>query len=168
LLTLATTIHQSQVTTNISGLDIAALKKALGVVEATPEEIEEEKAETAPSPATFDKPEEKVESVEDSWEFRRQLRKVLQDDLMRRFAEKYKIPLLELRRDVKFESGLENHDPIMSRTLIYQGYVKTDQKEYFNQQWDDESLRIGQNVCEIFYPYFETDSIKKALERESN
>ena len=37
-----------------------------------------------------------------------------------------------------------------------------------NQQWDDESLRIGQNVCEIFYPYFETDSIKKALERESN
>lgn len=37
-----------------------------------------------------------------------------------------------------------------------------------NQQWDDESLRIGKNVCEIFLPYFETDGIKKALEQAAN
>ena len=35
-----------------------------------------------------------------------------------------------------------------------------------NQQWDSESIRIGENICEIFYPYFETDKIKKALERQ--
>ncbi len=33
-----------------------------------------------------------------------------------------------------------------------------------NQQWDEESLRIGQDVCEVFYPYFDTDKIDKALE----
>jgi len=37
-----------------------------------------------------------------------------------------------------------------------------------NQEWDDESLRIGKNVCEIFLPYFETDGIKTALERALN
>jgi hypothetical protein len=37
-----------------------------------------------------------------------------------------------------------------------------------NQEWDDESLRIGQNVCEIFFPYFEADNITKALFRECN
>ncbi len=34
-----------------------------------------------------------------------------------------------------------------------------------NQQWDDESLRIGKAVCEIFQPYFETDRIGEELAR---
>jgi hypothetical protein len=132
LLTLATTFHQSQVTNNISGLDVIALRKALGVVEATPEEIEEDKQESSPrvtgSSVTV---EVAKKDEEDSWEFRRALRKVIVDDLVRRFSEKYRIPLLEIRRDVKFESGIENPDPIMSRTMVYHGYVKNEQKEYF-------------------------------------
>ena len=35
-----------------------------------------------------------------------------------------------------------------------------------NQQWDSDSLKIGENICEVFYPYFETDKIKKALEKQ--
>jgi hypothetical protein len=34
-----------------------------------------------------------------------------------------------------------------------------------NQEWDDDSKRIGAHVCEIFYPYFEADSIGIALDR---
>ena len=43
------------------------------------------------------------------------------------------MPPLELRREVRFDAGIENVDPIMNRTLIYDGYVRTDQKEYFIQ-----------------------------------
>lgn len=130
LLTLATTFHQSQVTNNISGLDVVTLRKALGVVEATPEEIEEEKADS-PQPTIASSPDVEKEDDEDTWEFRRELQKVIFEDMVRRFSEKYKIPQLEIRRDVKLESGIENPDPIMSRTLVYHAYVKTDLKEYF-------------------------------------
>ena len=33
-----------------------------------------------------------------------------------------------------------------------------------NQQWDDHSQRIANDVCEIFQPYFETDKISAALD----
>jgi hypothetical protein len=33
-----------------------------------------------------------------------------------------------------------------------------------NQEWDDDSKRIAEDVCEVFYPYFETEKIDKALE----
>ena len=53
----------------------------------------------------------------------------------------------------------KNHNNKLSRAMFY---------DPDNQQWDEESLRIGQNVCEIFLPYFETDSIVKALEHTRN
>ena len=53
----------------------------------------------------------------------------------------------------------KRHNDKLARAMIY---------DPDNQQWDDESLRIGKNVCEIFLPYFETDDIKKALERATN
>jgi len=34
-----------------------------------------------------------------------------------------------------------------------------------NQKWDSETISIGKNVCEIFEPYFDTDSINKAFSR---
>jgi hypothetical protein len=37
-----------------------------------------------------------------------------------------------------------------------------------NQEWDDDSKRIGENVCEIFHPYFETDKIGAALDDYRN
>ena len=53
----------------------------------------------------------------------------------------------------------KNHNKKLSRAMFY---------DPDNQQWDEESLRIGQNVCEVFLPYFDTSGIIKALERESN
>lgn len=132
LVNLAMNVHQSQVTTNISGMDIATLRRVLGVVEASPEEkktAEDEvsdntKHETLAMQSESRRP-------DDSYEFRRALRDVIENDLFRRFLEKYKVPPLELRREVRFDSGLENIDPIMNRNIIYDGYVRTDQKEYF-------------------------------------
>jgi hypothetical protein len=53
----------------------------------------------------------------------------------------------------------KQHNKKLSRAMFY---------DPDNQEWDDESLRIGQNVCEIFFPYFEADNITKALFRECN
>ena len=53
----------------------------------------------------------------------------------------------------------KNHNKKLSRAMFF---------DPDNQQWDEESLRIGQNVCEVFLPYFDTSGIIKALERESN
>lgn len=33
-----------------------------------------------------------------------------------------------------------------------------------NQEWDDDSKRIAEDVCEIFHPYFESDKISSALD----
>ena len=132
LVTLATTMHQSQVTTNISGLDIATLRRALGVVEASPEEKERAEEDVKEATAQDELPPSRTSPpMEETWEFRRAFREVLEDELFRRFVDKYKVPPLELRREVRFDSGLENIDPIMSRNIIYDGYVHTDQKEYF-------------------------------------
>lgn len=131
LLTMATTVHQSQVTTNISGLDFATLRKALGVVEASPEEKakakepeeekeEEEKASTAPRP-----------SPRVDFEARRKYQRNIEEVLFQRFSAKYGISLLDVRREVKVESGLEMSDPIIDRPFVYDGYVKFANKEYF-------------------------------------
>jgi hypothetical protein len=37
-----------------------------------------------------------------------------------------------------------------------------------NQEWDDDSKHIAENVCEIFHPYFETDKITADLDRFRN
>jgi hypothetical protein len=53
----------------------------------------------------------------------------------------------------------KRHNDKLARAMFY---------DPDNQQWDEESLRIGKNVCEIFLPYFEMDDIKKALEKAAN
>jgi hypothetical protein len=133
LVTLATNLHQSQVTTNISGMDIATLRRALGVVEASPDEKKKEDDEIAEviTHVTEAKDKAMPRDIEDTYEFRRALRERIETELFRRFLDKYKIPPLELRREVRFDAGIENIDPIMSRNIIYDGYVRTEQKEYF-------------------------------------
>jgi hypothetical protein len=37
-----------------------------------------------------------------------------------------------------------------------------------NQEWDEDSKRIGENVCEMFHPYFEVDKISADLDRYRN
>ncbi len=37
-----------------------------------------------------------------------------------------------------------------------------------NQEWDDDSRHIAENVCEIFHPYFDTDRISVALDEYRN
>jgi hypothetical protein len=32
-----------------------------------------------------------------------------------------------------------------------------------SQQWDDDSLRIGRDVCDVFVPYTETDALDRFL-----
>jgi hypothetical protein len=53
----------------------------------------------------------------------------------------------------------KNHNQKLSRAMFY---------DPDNQQWDEESIHIGKNVCEIFLPYFDTTSIIKAIDRERN
>lgn len=132
LVMLATNVNQSQVTTNISGMDISTLRRVLGVVEASPED-KKKAEEDVPDRARGETEEVPAgpQDVEQTYEFRRALRGVIETELFRRFIEKYKVPPLELRREVRFDAGLENIDPIMNRNIIYDGYVRTDQKEYF-------------------------------------
>jgi len=132
LVNLAMNVHQSQVTTNISGMDIATLRRVLGVVEASPEEKKTAEDEVSDSTKhEIEAEQSESRNSDDSYEFRRALREVIETDLFRRFLDKYKVPPLELRREVRFDAGLENIDPIMNRNIIYDGYVRTDQKEYF-------------------------------------
>lgn len=131
LVTLATNVHQSQVTTNISGMDLATLRRVLGVVEASQDEKEKAEDEAAESISQVTEERAVSRGIEDSWEFQRTFRNLLETELFRRFLDKYKIPALELRREVRFDAGIENIDPIMNRNIIYDGYVRTDQKEYF-------------------------------------
>ena len=37
-----------------------------------------------------------------------------------------------------------------------------------NQEWDETSLRIGHEVCELFCPYFETDTLHNFFEKAGN
>lgn len=131
LLNLATNVHQSQVTTNISGMDVATLRKMLGVVEATPEEKEKEKEPDEERLAPAHGSAQARAALAPDFEARRRLRKKAEDELFLRFSSKYGIPLSEIRREVKFEGGLEMIDPIMNRNIIYDGYVRSATKEYF-------------------------------------
>jgi len=49
---------------------------------------------------------------------------------------------------------LHNQNPDVLRAMIY----NPDQ-----QDWDDTSLRIGREVCDLFCPYYETDQINDTL-----
>lgn len=53
-------------------------------------------------------------------------------------------------------TDLKNQDPDILRAMIY----NPDQ-----QDWDETSLKIGREVCDLFCPYFERDQIKDALIR---
>ncbi len=34
-----------------------------------------------------------------------------------------------------------------------------------NQPWDETALSIGRSVCEVFYPYFETEPLAEAAKK---
>jgi hypothetical protein len=149
LLSMATNVHQSQVTTNISGLDVPTLRRVLGIAEASPEDkakskdVEEEKsAPLSPTPDVT----QKVD-----YEAGRKLRARLENELFERFSSKYNIPGLEIRREVKIESGLEISDPIMDRPIIYDGYVRSSGKEYFIEVSTSSSLGMSGVMADRLY-----------------
>lgn len=51
---------------------------------------------------------------------------------------------------------LKDKHPKLGRSMFY---------DPENQKWNDETIRIGKSVCDIFEPYFDTDKIAKALEK---
>ncbi len=55
-------------------------------------------------------------------------------------------------------TDLHNGNPDVLRAMVY----NPDQ-----QDWDDTSLRIGREVCDLFCPYYETDQIDDTLEKLS-
>jgi hypothetical protein len=130
LLSMATSFNQSQVTNNISGLDPLALRRFLGVVEASPEEKQKEKEKDDPAASVGEESSNNV-NKKINYESKRKLRSIIEEDLIKKFSAKYSIPLLDIRKEVKIGLGIESLDPIMTKDIIYDAYVKTDQKEYF-------------------------------------
>ena len=125
LLNLATNVHQSQVTTNISGADLPLLRQALGVVPATQTKSDED---------TEDREQREAHAAvasRDDWAVRRRLYRKLDEHLLQKFIERYSLTGLDLLKDVEFGTGIESIDPIMDRRVVYDGYIKTSQKEYF-------------------------------------
>lgn len=51
---------------------------------------------------------------------------------------------------------LHRRNPRLVRAMVY---------DPDKQEWDETSLRIGNEVCELFCPYFETDRLHDFLER---
>jgi hypothetical protein len=49
---------------------------------------------------------------------------------------------------------LKDRNPNLGRSMFY---------DPENQNWDEETLRIGRSVCNIFEPYFDSDKIAKAI-----
>jgi len=57
--------------------------------------------------------------------------RILEEIAFQKYIQKYKIPVLDLVRDVRFSSSFENIDPIMERKVIFKGYCKTPDFENF-------------------------------------
>ncbi len=55
-------------------------------------------------------------------------------------------------------TDLDNGNPDILRAMVY----NPDQ-----QEWDDTSLKIGREVCDLFCPYYETDQIDDTLSKLS-
>lgn len=53
-------------------------------------------------------------------------------------------------------SDLRHRNPDVLRAMVYD----PDQ-----QDWDETSLKIGREVCDLFCPYFDTDQIDEAMDR---
>ena len=153
-MTLAASFHQSQSNNTISVFDQTFLRRMQGVVPASPEEAAKDKDEALPlqdAAATLTpQPEEAAKDKNEALQaaptatpvieralqqqdlaMRRRVLRELETDLFSRFATKFRIPELEIRREVKFDSSFQAVDPIMTRSFVYDGYVKQDQREYF-------------------------------------
>lgn len=136
LITLASNVSQSQVTTNINGLDLLLLRKALGVVPASKEDDDEEEEEResvaqCPTEELASHPVAPSQEQRDDWVLRRKIHSEIERLLLEKFAAKYGLSTLEIQKEVQFGAGIESIDPIMERRIIYDGYIKTPQKEYF-------------------------------------
>ncbi len=145
LVNLATNVSQSQVTTNINGASIPMLQKVLGVIPAE-DSSDKEKEEEIKHPlegvqgnAKLPQPELRAQAIgqdevggqSSDHRFKRRVMEKLEDLLFEKFSSKYSLPLIEISRDVQFGSGAESIDPIMDRRTLFDGYIKTQQREYF-------------------------------------
>jgi hypothetical protein len=109
---------QSQVNTTIQaqGADILRL---LGVVKADKKEKEEEqeRVETVSAPPTTFPSHRLLPHVEEL--------------ALNKYVTKYSLPPTEILRDIRFTEAFECIDPISNRAVMFDGYLKTPQKEYF-------------------------------------
>ncbi len=119
LIQVATNI-QSQVTTTIQAQG-ADLRSLLGIKKAEEVEEEEEIKEKEPE----------VRAPEPSRPSYIYLRPIIEERALIRYFENRNLPQTDLIRRIQFTTIFEGLDPIMESRMIFDGHIKTPQKEYF-------------------------------------
>jgi len=135
---IATSVSQSQVTANVSGIPMDWLGKMLGVTPARGTDIEEKQIEEVAKEAAQVAAQTSTEIVPEEQEVNRpkkppfyKIRPILEEDAITRYLEKYQFPLNIVTREVQFTPVFRGLDPIMERRIVFDGYLKTPQSELF-------------------------------------
>ncbi|MGD9873664.1 MAG: hypothetical protein AB7T27_05265 [Kiritimatiellia bacterium] len=112
---------QSQVNTTIQtqGADLLRL---LGVVKADKKEDEQEDKEETVAQVT-----PRRSSTLPTY----RLFPYVENLVLKKYADKYSLPLPDIIRDIRFTEAFECIDPICNRPVTFDGYLKSPQKEYF-------------------------------------
>jgi hypothetical protein len=140
LVQLAVNVHQSQVnaTINTNGVD---LLKALGVVKADKSDEDQEQEVKLPTvPAEFVALQDREARMK-SYRIRSMADALAFD----KYIEANALPKIDVEREIQFSASFENLDPIMERKIVFDGYMKTPNKEYFFE------VRNHRNVTPMFW-----------------
>lgn len=135
LVQLAVNVHQSQVnaTINASGVD---LLKVLGVVKAEKSEEDVEQETRSPQGGLESTALQDRESRMQSYRIR-----TMADNLaFEKYIDANALPRIDVEREIQFSSSFENLDPIMERKIIFGGYMKSPNKEYFFEVRNHRSI----------------------------
>lgn len=122
LIQVATNI-QSQINTTIQaqGTDLMQL---LGVVKAANDEKESESEEEQ-----IKQDEEQKTTPTRIHPYR--IMRFVEKEALSKYTKQLQIPETELTREIRFTEAFKGIDPIMERTVIFDGYIKTPLKERF-------------------------------------
>ena len=137
LVQLAVNVHQSQVnaTINASGVDLLT---ALGVVKAVkPDEDLEQEARSSPvgeAPAAVQDRESRMQSS--------RIRRLADDLAFEKYIDANALPKIDVERGIQFSSSFENLDPIMERRVIFDGYMRSANKEYFFEVRNERGITL--------------------------
>jgi hypothetical protein len=130
---LIANFKQSQISSNtpinITTLDInETLKRSIGVISTKESELGKAQEDIEQSLEGAE-----IVQSEDRWSLnmRNRVFSKIEDESLNKYCIENRIPKLDLQKEVRFSDAFEKIDPIMERVIFFDGYYRTESKEYF-------------------------------------